>query len=79
MPLAKQKRGLTLPDYFKRHNLGPLMYFNKKVFGEDKIVKRPFCDYPGFIEGLMRPTLPIDEAVGETLLGEKATNNNCES
>ena len=58
-------------DFYKRHNLGPAMYFNKKVFGQDKIVKHPFCDYPGFIEGLMRPTLPIDEAVRQTPLSER--------
>jgi len=58
-------------EFFKRHGLGPAMYFNKRVFGEDRLVKHPFCDYPGFIEGLMRPTLEIDEAVRQTPLSER--------
>ena len=36
-------------DFFKRHNLGAVTYFNKKVFGEDKVVQHPYCDYPGFV------------------------------
>jgi len=55
-------------DFYRRHNLGPAMYFNKKTFGEDKVVKHPFCDYPGFVEGLLRPTLSFEEAVKQTPL-----------
>ncbi|MEH6604999.1 MAG: FAD-dependent oxidoreductase [Pseudomonadales bacterium] len=57
-------------DFYKRHGLGAAMYFNKKVFGEDKVVKHPFCDYPGFVEGLLRPTLSFEEAVKQTPLSE---------
>lgn len=57
-------------DFYKRHNLGAATYFNQRVFGEDKIVLHPFCDYPGFVEGLLRPTLSYEEAVGQTPLSE---------
>ena len=55
-------------DFFKRNGLGATTYFNKQTFGEDKVVKHPFCDYPGFVQGLMRPTLSNDEAVQQTPL-----------
>jgi spermidine dehydrogenase len=55
-------------DFYKRHNLGAVTYFNKRTFGEDKVVKHPFCDYPGFVEGLLRPTLSFEEAVKQTPL-----------
>ena len=58
-------------DFYKRHNLGAVTYFNKKKFGQDKVVKHPFCDYPGFVEGLLRPTLSYEEAVQQTPLSEK--------
>ena len=57
-------------DFFKRHNLGAATYFNKRTFGEDKVVMHPFCDYPSFVEGLLRPTLSYEEAVLQTPLSE---------
>ncbi len=57
-------------DFFKRHNLGAATYFNKRTFGEDKVVMHPFCDYPSFVEGLLRPTLSYEEAVQQTPLSE---------
>jgi len=58
-------------DFYKRHNLGAVTFFNKQTFGQDKVVKHPFCDYPGFVEGLLRPTLSYEEAVRQTPLSEK--------
>jgi spermidine dehydrogenase len=57
--------------FYKRHNLGAVTYFNKQTFGQDKVVKHPFCDYPGYVEGLLRPTLSYEEAVQQTPLSEK--------
>jgi len=57
--------------FYKKHGLGAVTYFNKRTFGQDKVVKHPFCDYPGFVEGLMRPTLSYEEAVQQTPLSEK--------
>ena len=58
-------------DFFKRHNLGAVTYFNKRIFGENKVVKHPFCDYPGFVEGLLRPTLSYEKAAKQSPLSEK--------
>ena len=58
-------------DFYKRHDLGAATYFNKRIFGEDKVVRHPFCDYPGFVEGLLRPTLSNEEAIQQTPLSEK--------
>ena len=55
-------------NFFKKHNLGAVTYFNKEKFGEDMVVKHPFCEYPAFVEGLMRPTLPVETAVAQTPL-----------
>jgi len=40
-------------DFYKRNNLGAVTYFNKASFGEDKIVKHPYCNYPNYIEGII--------------------------
>jgi len=58
-------------DFFTRHNLGAVTYFNKRIFGENKVVKHPFCDYPGFVEGLLRPTLSYEKAAKQSPLSEK--------
>lgn len=57
--------------FYKRHGLGSAIYFNKRTFGEDKVVQHPLCDYPGFIEGLMRPTISFEDAVAETPLSAR--------
>jgi len=58
-------------DFFKRNNLRAVTYFNKRKFGEDKVVKHPFCDYPWYVEGLLRLKLSHEEAVKQTPLSEK--------
>ncbi len=40
-------------DFFKRNNLGAVTYFNKATFGEDKVVRHPYCNYPNYIEGIV--------------------------
>jgi spermidine dehydrogenase len=57
-------------DFYKRHNLGAATFFNKRIFGEDKLVMHPFCDYPGFVEGLLRSKLSDEEAVQQSPLSE---------
>jgi spermidine dehydrogenase len=57
-------------SFYKSHGLGAATFFNKRTFGEDKVVRHPFCDYPGFIEGLMRPTLSNEEAVQQAPLSD---------
>jgi len=58
-------------DFFKRNNLGAVTYFNKQKFGEDKVVKHPFCDYPWYVQGLQRPVLSHEEAAKQAPLSEK--------
>ena len=58
-------------DFYKRHNLGGVTYFNKRKFGEDKVVKHPFGHYQSFVEGLLPSTLSHEEAVKQTPLSEK--------
>ena len=49
-------------DFFKRHDLGANTYFNKQVFGRDKVVAHPYCNYSNYIEGLQGPKLSNEEA-----------------
>jgi len=59
-------------DFYNRNNLGAVTYFNKEVFGEDKVVKHPYCNYPNYIEGiLMSGKLSNEEAAQEAPLSKK--------
>lgn len=49
-------------EFFKRHDLGSVTYFNESVFGENKVVQHPFCNYPNYIEGLLGAKLSNEEA-----------------
>ena len=57
-------------DFFKRHDLGGCTYFNKAVYGEDKLVQHPFCNYPNYIEGLQGARVSNEEAVREAPLSK---------
>lgn len=58
-------------DFFKRHDLGAVTYFNKQTFGQDKVVKHPFCNYPNYIEGLQGAKLSNEEAAQEAPLSDR--------
>ena len=59
-------------DFYKRNNLGAVTYFNKETFGEDKVVKHPYCNYPNYVEGIvMGGKLSNEEAAQQAPLSEK--------
>jgi spermidine dehydrogenase len=58
-------------DFYKRNKLGAVTYFNKKTFGEDKVVKHPYCNYPNYVEGLQGAKLSHEEAAQQAPLSEK--------
>ena len=58
-------------DFYKKHKLGAVTYFNKEVFGEDKVVRHPFCNYPNYDEGLQRAKISNQEAVQQAPLSNK--------
>ena len=39
--------------FFARNNLGAVTYFNARVFGVDRVVRHPFCNYPNYVEGIV--------------------------
>lgn len=57
--------------FYKRNNLKAVTYFNKRKFGEDKVVKHPFGYYQRFVEGLPRPKMSYEEAVNQTPLSDQ--------
>lgn len=57
-------------DFFSRHGLRAITYFNEEVFGEDKVVAHPYCNYPNYVEGLPAPTLSHAEAARQAPLSE---------
>lgn len=57
--------------FFERHGLSAKMFFNERVFGKNKLIDHPLCDYAGFIEGMVRPTMDIEEAVAQTPLSAR--------
>ncbi|MCP4784549.1 MAG: NAD(P)/FAD-dependent oxidoreductase [Fuerstiella sp.] len=58
-------------DFFKRHNLGAVMYFNKQVFGEDKVVRHPYSNHYNYIQGCMGAKISNEEAAREAPVSEK--------
>ena len=57
-------------DFFKRHNLGAVTYFNKRIFGEDRVVQHPYCNYPNYVEGLQGAKLSNKEAAQQAPLSK---------
>ncbi|MEM1246260.1 MAG: NAD(P)-binding protein [Acidobacteriota bacterium] len=58
--------------FYERHGLSALTYFNEEVFGQDKLVQHPFCNYPNFIEGLPLGKLSHEEAARQAPLDDDA-------
>jgi spermidine dehydrogenase len=57
--------------FFKRNNLGSVTYFNEEVFGEDKVVRHPYCNYPNYVEGLLPGKLSSEQAAQQAPLSDK--------
>jgi spermidine dehydrogenase len=57
--------------FFKRNNLGAVTYFNEKTFGQDKVVRHPFCNYPNYVEGLPGAKISNEEAARLAPLSDK--------
>ena len=57
--------------FFKRHDLGGVTYFNEEVFGEDKVVQHPYCNYPNYVEGLQGAKLSNEEAAQQAPVSHK--------
>ncbi|MDH3710373.1 MAG: FAD-dependent oxidoreductase [Cyclobacteriaceae bacterium] len=55
-------------NFYKRNKLGTVTYFNKQTFGEDKVVKHPYNNFPWWVEGLPRPEISIEDAVHQAPL-----------
>jgi len=57
--------------FFRRNDLGAVTYFNNEVFGEDKVVQHPYCNYPNYVEGLQGAKLSNEEAAQQAPLSDK--------
>jgi len=57
--------------FFQRNDLGAVTYFNKAVFGDDKVVEHPYCNYPNYVEGLQGAKLSNEEAAQQAPLSDK--------
>jgi spermidine dehydrogenase len=58
-------------DFFRRHNLGGVTYFNEEIFGEDKVVQHPYCNYPNYVEGILGGKLSHEEAARQAPLSAR--------
>jgi spermidine dehydrogenase len=58
-------------DFYKRHDLRAVTYFNKQTFGQHKVVKHPYCNYPNYVEGLQGTKLSNEEAAQAAPLSDK--------
>ncbi|MEM7347059.1 MAG: NAD(P)-binding protein [Chloroflexota bacterium] len=55
-------------SFYKRNKLGAVTYFDKENFGEDKVVKHPYCNHPNYLEGLSMGELSHEEAAQQAPL-----------
>jgi spermidine dehydrogenase len=58
-------------EFFNRHDLGAVTFFNEENFGEDKVVNHPFSNYPWWYVGIPRPDLSVEDAVEQAPLSDK--------
>lgn len=59
-------------EFYRRNNLGAVTYFNKETFGEDKLVKHPYCNYPNYVQGIiMGEKLSNKEAAQQAPLSDR--------
>ena len=58
-------------EFFKKHNLGSVTYFNKKLFGKDTVVRHPYCNYPNYVEGLLGAKVTNEEAAQQAPLSDQ--------
>jgi len=58
-------------NFFKRNNLGGVMYFNKEVFGADKVVRHPYSNHYNYLHGCMGAKISNEEAAREAPVSEK--------
>jgi spermidine dehydrogenase len=56
--------------FYERNNLGAVTYFNKEIFGQDKVVRHPFCNYPNYVEGLLGAKISNEEAAQQAPLSD---------
>ncbi len=57
--------------FFRRHDLGAVTYFNAAVFGEDKVIRHPYCNYYNYVEGLQGAKISNEEAAREAPLSDR--------
>lgn len=58
-------------EFFRRHNLGGVTYFNEEVFGEDKVVQHSYCNYPNYVEGVLGGKISHEEAARQAPLSAR--------
>ncbi|MFK7732492.1 MAG: NAD(P)-binding protein [Pseudomonadales bacterium] len=52
-------------QFFVNNKIGAVTYFNQARYGEDKIVKHPYCNYPNYVQGLPMGELSLEQAAGQ--------------
>lgn len=58
-------------NFFKRHNLGGVTYFDRETFGADKVVRHPCCNYPNYVEGILGAKVSNAEAAAQAPLSQR--------
>lgn len=58
-------------DFYRKHNLGAVTYFNKAVFGEDKVVRHPYSNHYNYVQGCLGPKITNEVAAREAPLSER--------
>lgn len=57
-------------EFYKRHNLGAVTYFNEAIFGADKVVRHPCSNHYNYVHGCLGPKITNEQAARESPLSE---------
>jgi len=68
----KFEEGLYDSEFYKRNGLKPKMFFNKAVYGEDKLIDYTFYKFDGGMPGMPLCTEPVRQGISQMPISAEA-------
>ena len=52
-------------EFYRKNNMSSVTFFNKRKYGEDKIVKQALPDVSDFVIGIVKPSMKYEDAIDQ--------------